>query len=61
MSNVDQERWCPLCENIVPREVPGVAVKISHTRKLILHEGCAKAVYNAVEILRITEVEEEEE
>jgi len=50
MSNVDDSRFCPVCENIVPREEKGVLVKISPARKVLLHNGCAMRVYEAYKV-----------
>ena len=48
MAEVTEERFCPLCENIVPREQKGILVVISPARRVLLHEGCAEKVYVAV-------------
>jgi len=47
MSGVTESRFCPICEQIVPREIEGVVVKISPARRILLHPGCAERVYNS--------------
>jgi hypothetical protein len=47
MSEVTSERFCPICEQIVPRDQKGIRVVISPARKIMLHEGCAEKVKNA--------------
>ena len=44
MSEVNDSRFCPVCENIVPREEKGISVEISPARKVLLHYGCAAKV-----------------
>lgn len=48
MAEVTDDRFCPICENIVPREIEGVFVKISPARKILLHPGCAKLVASSL-------------
>ena len=48
MGEVTDERFCPICEQIVPREVGGVPIKISPARKILIHEGCGIKVHEAV-------------
>ncbi len=48
MSEVTSERFCLLCSQMVSREEKGVLVKKSFPEKpIILHEGCARRVYEA--------------
>ena len=47
MSNVTADRFCPICEEIVPIETQGVMVKIFPSRTVCLHPGCAKKVSDA--------------
>ena len=47
MSNVTSDRFCPICEEIVPIETLGVMVKIFPSRTVCLHPGCAKKVSDA--------------
>ena len=44
MGKVTDDRFCPICEQIVPREQKGIPVKISPARTILLHEGCAAKV-----------------
>ena len=48
MSEVNDSRFCPVCENIVPREEKGVLVKISPARTVLLHGGCASKIVAVV-------------
>jgi len=43
MSSVNNDRFCPLCEQIISTGVKGVIVKIG-TKKVMIHPGCAQAV-----------------
>jgi hypothetical protein len=47
MSKITSDRFCPICEQIVPRDQKGLVVYISPARKILLHEGCAEKVKNA--------------
>ena len=44
MSNVTQERQCPFCEQIVPREQMGVLVGKFPGPVKLLHDGCAALI-----------------
>ena len=50
MAEVTGDRFCPICENIVPREFEGVSVKISPARKILLHIGCAELVASSLNV-----------
>jgi len=52
MGEVTDDRFCPICEQIVPREQEGVLVKISPARTILLHDGCAKRVQDSMMALR---------
>ena len=47
MAEVNDSRFCSICEQIVPREQQGVKIKVSPSRTILLHEGCGKIVYDA--------------
>jgi hypothetical protein len=47
MSNVTQERQCPFCEQIVPREQKGVFVRKFPNPVKLFHDGCASLIYAA--------------
>lgn len=56
MSEITLDRFCPICENIVPRDQKGLSVKISPNRFVLLHEGCARKIL--VEALDQKSIEE---
>jgi len=47
MAEVTSDRFCVICENIVPREETGVPIKVSPSSTVLLHDGCAKKAYMA--------------
>jgi len=47
MSNPNQDRFCPFCEQIVPREQEGVSVGKFPSPVKLLHDGCAALIYAA--------------
>jgi hypothetical protein len=53
MSSVNSDRFCPLCEQIIPTGVKGIMVKIG-IKKVMVHPGCAEAVVAAEYINRIS-------
>jgi hypothetical protein len=57
MSQVTEERFCPVCSQIVPIEIDGISVKISPSRKILLHSGCAEKIVKAYEEWLIEKVE----
>ena len=59
MSEVTEDRFCPICENIVPREQEGVLVKVSPSRTILLHEGCGLKVYDKMRQGSLREEEDE--
>ena len=61
MGEVTGERFCPLCEQIVPREVEGVFIRISPARSVLLHEGCAEMVSDSLNNKRLAKEKVKEE
>ena len=59
MSEVTEDRFCVICEQIVPREQKGVSVKISPSRTILLHEGCGLKVYDKMRHDSLREEEDE--
>ena len=47
MSNLTEDRFCPLCDQFVSRDTEGVSVPINRMRKVMLHMECASEVYKA--------------
>lgn len=56
MAEVTEDRFCPICEQIVPREQDGIPVKISPSRKILLHEGCASAVVTGAILCKTSKI-----
>ena len=50
MGDVTQSRFCPMCEQIVPREIEGIIVRISPARIVMLHPGCAEGAARALSV-----------
>jgi len=61
MGEVTEDRFCPICEQIVPREVLGIRIKVSPSRTFIIHEGCGRLVSSAYDAETIVTKEELEE
>ena len=56
MSEITLSRFCPICEQIVPRDQNGISIKIAPNRFVLLHEGCVqKILVAALEYQSITD------
>ena len=47
MSGGEENRQCPLCDNSVPLSIEGITVSVLPGIKRVLHDGCAKMIYDA--------------
>lgn len=47
MTVVEENRQCPICEQIVQADMEFIAIKVAPFRAVRIHEGCARLVFDA--------------